>query len=387
MSLVVRWVSLASALALGVCAACSSDDTTSAAASGGSAGDGSAGSGTAGSGTAGTAGSGTAGSGTAGSGSIAAPPDGDATYKAVSAAQAFLATLDATQTAAVSFAFDDATQRVKWSNLPTGIFQRVGVRYGDMTDAQKTALKAMLAAILSPKGYEQVLENVAADEVLKGTSSGGMLTFGEAEHFVSILGTPSATSPWMVQFGGHHLAINATVVGATITLAPSLTGGQPTSYTASGATVRPQGAELDLAFALVNALTADQQKTAVIGANYIDLVLGPGKDGVTVAAEGIKGSDLTADQQTQLLALINERVGLVNEEDAAVAMATIKSQLADTYFAWSGPTATGSASYYRVTGPTVFIEYSPQQLGGDATNHTHAMLRDPTNDYGAALIK
>ena len=68
-------------------------------------------------------------------------------------------------------------------------------------------------------------------------------------------------------------------------------------------------------------------------------------------------------------------------------MAEIKGNLADTYFAWRGPTTAGSAAYYRVQGPTVVIEYAPQQMGGDAANHIHAMYRDPTNDYGPALTK
>lgn len=361
------------ALFLLIAQGCSSDssDTDAAAGAAGAAG---------GAGSGGVAGSGAG-------GSVAAPADGDNTYKVVSAAEAFLATLDATQKAAASFSYDDGAQRVLWSNLPTGIVQRKGVKYGDMTEAQKTALKALLATILSPKGYRQVLDNVAADEVLKGTSSGGMLVFGEAEHYAAILGTPSATSPWAVQFGGHHLAINATIVGATITLAPSLTGAQPSSFTQDGATVRVQGSEVDAAFALINALTADQQKVAVLGSNFIDLVLGPGQDGKTLAPEGVKGSDLTADQQALLLALIGERVGLLNDEDAAARMETLKSQIGETYFSWYGPTAAGSASYYRVTGPSLAIEFSPQQMGGSAVDHIHAMYREPGNDYGASLGK
>ena len=31
----------------------------------------------------------------------------------------------------------------------------------------------------------------------------------------------------MIQFGGHHLAINLTLAGSEATLAPSLTGAQP----------------------------------------------------------------------------------------------------------------------------------------------------------------
>ena len=39
----------------------------------------------------------------------------------------------------------------------------------------------------------------------------------------------------------------------------------------------------------------------------------------------------------------------------------------------------------RIQGPKVVIEYAPQGLGGDLTNHIHTMYRDPTNDYGRAV--
>jgi hypothetical protein len=365
--------------------ACSSSETTGS--TGGSSSGGAASTTTTSTGgTGGTGSSTTTSSGTGGS--VDPPPAGDATYGAVTAAQGFLATLDAAQKKAVSFTFSDDAQRAHWSNFPTGIFQRNGVKIGDMTTAQQDAMFAMLAAILSPKGYQQVVDTVNADEALKQSSGGGMLVFGRDQYYVSILGTPSATSPWMVQFGGHHLAINATIVGADITLAPSLTGAQPASYVLNGVTIRPQGIELDRAFELVNALDASQKAKAVIGSMYIDLVLGPGKDGMVLAPEGIQASTLTAAQQALLLQLIADRVEILNLEDAALRMAEIKATLADTYFAWSGPTAAESAAYYRVTGPTLAIEYSPQSLGGEAaTNHTHAMYRDPTNDYGKALIK
>jgi hypothetical protein len=92
---------------------------------------------------------------------------------------------------------------------------------------------------------------------------------------------------------------------------------------------------------------------------------------------------MTADQQATLLQLIGHYTGLVNDEDAAVRLAEIESALDETYFAWYGPTAEGSAAYFRVTGPTIVIEYAPQQMGGDATNHVHGIYRDPSNDYGA----
>lgn len=307
----------------------------------------------------------------------------DATPKVVAAAEAFLKTLDDSQRGKVSFSMDDATQRANWSNLPTGLYQRAGLRFGDLSQAQRDAALAMVAATLSPSGYQQVLDVVNGDEVLRTTDGGGNLIFGSAEYYVSILGTPSAATPWMWQFGGHHLAINATIAGSNITLAPSLTGGQPLQYSLNGADIRTVGAELDAAFAFIQSLDSTQQQQAVIGSRFTDLVLGPGKDGQTLQPEGLNAASLSVEQKILLLQLIRARVGILNDEDAAVKLAEVEAGIADTYVAWSGPTTTGSAAYFRIQGPRLFIEYSPQQMGGSATNHTHAIYRDPANDYGA----
>ena len=74
------------------------------------------------------------------------------------------------------------------------------------------------------------------------------------EYYLAFLGTPSATTPWMLQFGGHHLAINLTMAGSQASMTPSLPAAQPATYTFEGRTVRPLGDENDKAFALINAL-------------------------------------------------------------------------------------------------------------------------------------
>ncbi|MFB9990893.1 DUF3500 domain-containing protein [Deinococcus oregonensis] len=309
------------------------------------------------------------------------------TTKVVAAANAFLGTLTAAQKKTVSYAYNGAAQRAKWSNFPTGIFQRTGLRWGDLSAKQRTALTTLLGTILSADGLKMVQQQMDADEVLKNTDGGRGLVFGSAEYYVAFLGTPSATSPWTLQFGGHHLAINATVVGSNITLAPSLTGGQPVKYTLNGKAVYIVEKEVKDAFAMVGGLTAAQQAKAVISTQNIDLVLGPGQDGKTLQPEGLPGSALSAAQKTQLLALIKDRLGALNAGDLASKLAAIQKNLDKTYFAWYGPITAGSVAYYRVTGPTVVIEFSPQSMGGDPTNHIHSMYRDPTNDYGAAWTK
>lgn len=83
-----------------------------------------------------------------------------------------------------------------------------------------------------------------------------------------------------------------------------------------------------------------------------------------------------------LLDLAGEWTGILHEAVAKAKMHEMRKNIAETYFAWSGPTEKGSAAYFRIQGPTVIIEYAPQRLGGDPTKHIHTIYRDPTNDYG-----
>ncbi len=194
----------------------------------------------------------------------------------------------------------------------------------------------------------------------------------------------------MLQFGGHHLALNVTIVGERGILTPTLTGAQPSLYTLNGKTVRPLGQESDKALGLLNALDENQRKQAILSYRLADLVLGPGQDGKTIQPEGLKASAMNEHQRAMLIDVISEWAGIVHESEASARMTQLKADINDTWFAWSGPTTVtpGSniAAYYRIQGPHLVIEYAPQQMGGDPSLHVHTMYRDPTNDYGRALI-
>jgi hypothetical protein len=318
----------------------------------------------------------------------------DATTKIVAAAQAVVASLDEAGRTKIQFPYD-SPQKAKWSNLPSPMFQRDGIRLADLTPAQRSAVNALLSTALSKDGYRKVTEIMLADGVLGrgqggggggrggGRAGGGGPRFAEDEYFLAYLGTPSVTTPWMLQFGGHHLAINLTMAGSQATMAPSLPAAQPAIYEFEGRTVRPLGNENDKAFALINALDEAQRKQAIIGSRVADLVLGAGQDGRTIQPEGIRASSLTTAQQAMLLDVVREWVGTQHDAFAGPRMAEIRTKLADTFFAWSGPTTAGSAAYFRIQGPTLHIEYAPQ--GG--VNHIHTIYRDPNNDYGAKFTK
>jgi hypothetical protein len=339
----------------------------------------------------------------------------DRTGKTVAAAQALLALLDDAGRAKINFAFD-SDQKSKWSNFPIGIYPRNGLRLGDLTAAQREAALKLLATALSKQGLQKVKEIMEGDEVLKTPESGrsggppagppgggppagppggratgmGGPNFGRDNYYLALLGTPSLTEPWMIQFGGHHLAINLTIAGKSNVMTPSLPAAQPAIYKLNGEAVRPLGRENDKSFALINSLSVEQQKQAILNYQVSDLVLGPGEDGKTIQPEGIKAPSLNAAQQQLLLDLVHEWVGILNDEAATAKMAEIKANLPETWFAWSGSTINGSAAYFRIQGPTLLIEYSPQRSrgsGGLDLTHIHTIYRDPTNDYGARLVK
>ena len=213
--------------------------------------------------------------------------------------------------------------------------------------------------------------------------------FGKDLYYISILGAPSEKNPWMLQFGGHHLALNITMDGERGILTPTLTGAQPALYKVNGKTVRPLGQESDKALALLNALDENQRKQAILNYRVADLVLGPGQDGKTILPEGLKASNMNPAQRAMLVDVVAEWAGIVHESAAAARMSELKADINETWFAWSGTTTAAAGSnitaYYRIQGPHLVIEYAPQQLGGDPALHVHTMYRDPTNDYGRRL--
>jgi hypothetical protein len=330
--------------------------------------------------------------------STAAPPRVSAAGvpEAVAAAQAFLASLDAPQRAKATLALN-ATTRTVWSNLPTGIAMQVGaterngLKFGSMSPAQQDKALALLGTVLSRDGYRKALNILNADQRLEETESpsrpaSSKIRFGRAEFYLAVLGTPSTTGRWMVQFGGHHLALNITLSGGDSVLTPTHTGAQPATYSLNGETIRPLGRENDKAFTLMNALDAGQQKQALLGYDVRNLVLGPGEDGKTIQPEGIRGAALNDRQQSMLADLISEWVTILPDPAAAAKMKDVRANLRETYFAWAGSTTNGKEAYFRVQGPTLVIEYAPQNVSGKpSVDHIHTIYRDPTNDYGAKL--
>jgi hypothetical protein len=331
------------------------------------------------------------------------------TAEIVRNANTFLSSLSPEQRQKVLYAFDDAKQRTNWSNFPIAVVPRGGISLKEMNATQRARVMALLSSVLSRQGFEKVQQIMEGDQINKNTDTGpprggnnaggqppggpgktppfgnGPI-FGKDLYFISFLGKPSQKDPWMLQFGGHHLALNITIAGEHGVLTPTLTGAQPALYTFEGKTVRPLRGESDKALALLNALDDSQKRQAILSFHLADLVLGPGQDGKTIQPEGLKASAMNDNQRAMLLDIISEWANIIHQSAADDRMAELKADLNETWFAWSGPITAepgkNITAYYRIQGPHVVIEYAPQRLGGDPSMHVHTMYRDPTNDYG-----
>ena len=325
-----------------------------------------------------------------------ATPGAAATARAVAAAEAFLATLDPPQRLKANIGLDDKSRAV-WSNLPTGIamqvgaMERNGVKLGDMTPAQEKAALALLTATLSPEGFQKAMadrrcRSGSRDRSAPTRGPAQRIRFGRAEYYVSILGKPSATDKWMIQFGGHHLAINVTLAGRENVLAPTHTGTQPALLPrrrqddSSAGRRERQGVRADQRAQSGSAEAGHPQQRGpqpragpwrrrqddrARGSPRLNLHAGPARDARRSGARVGRHS---------------RRRGISREDGGD------PGGLNDTYFAWAGATTNGKGAYFRIQGPAVFIEYAPQGSADDTSDHIHTIYREPANDYAAKAL-
>ena len=312
---------------------------------------------------------------------------GDAnTAEVVPATAAFLSTLDAATKAKVTYAFSDNQSRQTWSNFPAQQVPRKGVALSDLSASAKSAAMALVKTMLSAEGYAQVEKIQKADDWLNKNSASGTDSFGsDTDYYIAVYGTPSGTSPFMVQFGGHHLARNYTYKGTTVSVTPDFTGTEPKSFTVGNTTVQPLKEKAGTLFSLFDSLTSAQDAKAKLSANINDILMGPGVDsGKFPATAGIKVSELSAAQKKLVTAAMGAWANDAAPGAAASLMKTYQSQLDQTTIAYANTkTVDGENTYLRIDGPRVWIELVNTRSMSTPNVHYHGVYRDKTDDYGS----
>jgi hypothetical protein len=308
------------------------------------------------------------------------------TAEVVTAAKAFLATLDASTKSKVTYAFSDNQSRQTWSNYPAQQVPRKGVALSALTGTAKAAAMALVKTMLSAPGYSQVETIQKADDWLKANSASGTDSFGsDTDYYIAVYGTPSATSPFMVQFGGHHLARNYTYKGTNASITPDFSGTEPKSFTIGTTTVQPLKEKAGTLFSLFDSLTDDQDAKAKLSDTINDILMGPGVDsGKFPTTEGLPVSQLSSAQKQLVLKAIAAWVNDAAPGEAAAMLKTYESQLDKTTIAYANSkTVDGENTYLRIDGPRVWIELVNTRSQSTPNVHYHGVYRDKADDYGS----
>ena len=309
----------------------------------------------------------------------------------VKAAEAFKATLTATQVTALQYSYTKA-QAQKWSNFPESIYKgRVGLQTSTLTTAQWTALQNLLKVTTSStanEGYEEYVGILDADDYL-GANGGGS-SYGSGNYYIGFLGTPSTTGLWCLQIGGHHGTNIFTYNGG------KMTGGTPNfrstepyptwTSTNTGKIVQPLVQETATFAKFLTSLSSTELATAKRASAQNDLIAGPQKDAAfPTTRTGVKAGNLTTAQKDLLMLAIKPWVDELDDKAAALVLAKYKAEIDDTYVSYYGSTTMATqGDYILIDGPGVWIEWSMQGAviikGGV---HPHAVWRDRKSDYGA----
>jgi hypothetical protein len=308
------------------------------------------------------------------------------------AAEAFLGGLTEEQRRMTTFPADSPEWR-RWDNRHSP--PREGVRFKDLTEAQRNLAFDLLRASLSAKGLQQTRDIMRLNETIRELTQ-RLDEYGEWLYYITVMGKPSATEPWGWQLDGHHCVINYFILGDQVVMTPNFMGSEPVRAESGKykGTVVLQG-EQDKGLEFMRALNRDQQKKALIGdkkgANTLTEAY---KDNVVLDYAGISAKELSAAQRDQLLDLIQEFVGRMRDGHARVKMSEVRVHLDRTTFGWIGATQSDSVFYYRIHSPVILIEFDHQRpiaLGRSdvpTRNHIHSVVRTPNgNDYGADLLR
>ena len=315
------------------------------------------------------------------------------------AAEEFLSTLSDEQKEQVLYDYDDETKSTSWSNFPVTFVERSGIKLGDLGETQRAAALKVLKALLNDEAYAKVTGIMAGDQYLKDNANASDL--GDTQYNIAFFGNPSTTNDWSIQFGGHHVGINATFSNGAITFAPTHFGTQPTTYTDSnGQTQSALGDMYQTAFDFYNSLTDEQKQKLYQGEEVKNLTCAPGDTCDYPTGTGIKGSELTDEQKQLLLKVIANWTNLADSQTTQATMDQISATLDDTYVNWSGATvydtSQGKGIYFQISGPKVYIELASQDNDAGATvsgvqtsgwGHIHTIYRDPTNDYAGGVTQ
>jgi len=319
------------------------------------------------------------------------------------AAQGLREALTAGQLQLASRPFDDPA-RLQWTNLPVGMVPRPGVRVGDLSEAARVRLHDFLLSVLSAQGYLKVTGIIELDQVLKEVFA-QMRGAGKVDderwaviqgpdidpgsYYLGLWGTPGAGAPWGIKLEGHHLSLNLTTDGNSVSLTPVFMGSDPAQVALTRhAGLRVLAKEEDRGRALINALSSEQRRMATLSAEVpSDIITNPQGPQRLDEMQGIAVSALNDSQKVLLRQLIAEYFDNLEQPLQRDYWARLDRHWEQVHFAWIGGYERGEPHYYVIHSPDFIIEYDNVSSDGKGADHVHTIWREKGNDFGEDLLR
>ncbi len=354
------------------------------------------------------------------------------------AAGAWLGSLTPAQRRKAWFGFPAPEERTRWYYVPT---EQGGLPLAELDPAQQRLAHQLLASGLSRPGYVLAATVMGLENVLDAAEGWRTPYPGRPApsrgrdpllYYLSVFGEPGGPA-WGWRVGGHHLALNYTIVGGQVAASPLFVGANPATSPLVGPDVlRPLAAEEELGRELLGALAPDQRAQAVLSpvpppdvvqANRPFVEAGalpkPRQElfgvplpepavrllatreaehrawlgaaderlaavGYQPTPSGLAAARMTPPQRALLERLVGQYLGRLPDAVAALQRRRAAGPALEApHFAWAGGGEPGRPHYYRVQGPRLLIEYDNTQ---DGANHAHSVWRDPAGDFGADLL-
>lgn len=273
---------------------------------------------------------------------------------------AFWDTLNAAQRASLAYAFKGPEAADYWSASRNDAADTLGLRLSELSQDQRKLVDDLLIASTSSQGFFKIraaMQHERSPDV----------------HRIAIFGSPQSGDFWSFSLNGPHLRYNVMVLNGHMVL-------MPVFYSVAAPTEddTPLPQEFMRGYELMNSLTPDQQSAAVVASSV------PEAKPYRFEQQGISGDQLRPDQRSLMWKLIVEYVANSDFDFAADHFERIHSGgWQNLYFMWMGPTDGTGPVIYRVSGPSILIEFAAMRAGSDEAFHPHVLIRDPNNAHGA----
>ncbi|KAF5671210.1 hypothetical protein FHETE_4180 [Fusarium heterosporum] len=298
----------------------------------------------------------------------------------------------------------DSPEWRSWSN-PEFLLSDKGIRLDEVTSELRGKVMRVLELTLSPEGYEKATGAMRVNHFL-GELVESPAIMNEFSYNFVLFGEPSTTSPWGFSFYGHHLCLNIFLYKSQIVVSPCFTGAEPNliddgPFKGTEILNKEEG----LGLRVMQSLRPDQQSASQVYKlmkdpsmphgrwNHDDQrhLCGAYRDNRIVPYEGILVSEMSSEQQDNILSIAREFLLYLPETARRLRLEQIKKWFHETYWCWIGGYGDDDPFYYRIQSPVVIFEFDHHSgvfLNNQepAKFHIHTLMRIPNGgDYGMTL--